>query len=147
MPSFKEFISIAQRSGLYQMSIESFGKTEAMHDFKTTYNEIKADLEFTGCSATAYRALDIDSLKDIDYENLGVHWTLDEDKANAEYGQVVLSAQINRDDVEIVQTIIERLECPEEEEIQLKIGRNIKITGYKKTQKSVWKKIERTGIT
>jgi len=87
-----------------------------------------------------YRVITVENINDIDYENLGHHYTLEKDllfdrgfyekigiSLNDNYIFVAFELQVEFDDVAWEETIYNRLQIPREDEINLKDGVKPKI--------------------
>jgi hypothetical protein len=80
---------------------------------------------------TIYRALSIDNTDQINYNNLGNHWTFDKNSAEPYYGDypngvIILEGKVLLQDIDIITTIAYNMLIPHENEIYVTNPHNIK---------------------
>ena len=78
-----------------------------------------------------YRALSVGNINQINYNNLGNHWTFDKNSAEPYSGDyskdtIILEGEVMLQDIDIITTIVYNMLIPQENEIYVINPHNIK---------------------
>lgn len=138
--NFKEDFSI-DYDAMVEVCVNVFGDKETGKYEADWYIDTLEDLYSKG--GKVYRMLFLENINDLDKDNLGVSWTLDEGCFSRIYGNIVgehndeeayiITALVPPKFVNISQSIECFMELPQESEVNLKDNpTNIKIEKYNK---------------